>query len=148
MPQPRTSDARRAHRDRLPDVEISATAPRILVRSDWLASTQAVARAFAKSEPAKSIRPSEVHLVRRYFDCVDRETRLFDDFEADTDPKSARATLVNVHTLHRMVLSLGREIGISPLARRNLGVPAENLPAPGDRLADFNANRGEFADLG
>lgn len=134
MPRPRTSDLKRASNDRLPGVDLSAPVELPATRATWQPATRAAYRAFKASEAAKSIRPAEAHLVTRYFDCVDREALLWAEFERSELPK----TLDLIHRLHRMILSLGREVGISPLARRNLGVPAAAKPL--SRLERFSRN--------
>ncbi len=92
--------------------------------------------AFCVSTAARSIREAEIHLVTRYFDVVDKESALWRDYEATTNPRQAHEVLQNAQVVHRMVISLGREIGVSPLSRRNLGVASTNI-RPGSRLEAF-----------
>lgn len=92
---------------------------------------------FCSSVAARAIRAAEVHLAVRYFDLVDTEARLWKQYEATTTPREARDVLVNAHQVHRMLLSLGREIGVSPLARRNLAITEASAKV--SRLDAFNA---------
>jgi hypothetical protein len=132
--RPRISAAARARFDRLPDVDLSGAridlpAPRYA----WATATKREYAAFCGSEAAKAVREAEAHLLMRYFDLVDREAKLWAEFERT----SAAKTLALVHQCHRMMLSLGRELGIGGLSRRNLGVPA--VAKPGSRLDAFRA---------
>jgi hypothetical protein len=142
MARPRTAPIDEAKWDRLPDVTVEKHATSLPpAREAWRSSTRRGYAAFATSEAAKSIRPAEVHLVVTYFDVVDRELAAWRQFDAATSPTAARGALVNAHQLHRIVVSLGREIGCSPLARRNLGVQIDKHQRPGSRLEAFR--RGE-----
>ncbi len=142
MPRPRTAPLDQAKWDRLPDIrpeiDPAALPP---AREAWRAVTKREYAALAVSEAARTIRPAEVHLVTRYFDLTDKEIALWKQYEAAITPKDARDVLVNAHQVHRMILSLGREIGVSPLARRNLGVQAAAHQRLGSRLDAFR--RGE-----
>lgn len=122
--RPRTSNAPRAAHDRLPPLDTAHPVALPTPRAGYLASTRDAYVSFARSEAAKAIRPAEFPLVTRWADSMDREQRLWAEFEQTP----SKATLALVHTLHRMVISLAREIGASPLARRNLGTGSGAKP--------------------
>ncbi|MGA7911049.1 MAG: hypothetical protein WCC30_05825, partial [Candidatus Dormiibacterota bacterium] len=103
---------------------------------EWTAATRRAYREFVASPAVFAIKPAEVPLVTRYFDMTSRIERLWDAF-ATAKGRDARDLLLNVNTLQRLVLMLGREIGLSPLARRNLGVQSD--PTPPNRLDMFLA---------
>jgi len=135
--RPRTSDGPRTRENRLPSVDMSNPVELPPASEGWLPATVAAYNAFRTSEAAKPIRPSEAHLATRYYDFLDQEARLWAQFVTKPDAK----TLDLVHRLHRMILSLGREVGISPLARRNLGVPSTAKRV--NRLAAFQKSNGQ-----
>jgi hypothetical protein len=141
MARPRVSDAPRSKFDRLPDLDTSATRidlpPPVYA---WSAATKREYLSFCDSEAARAIRESETHLLTRYFSIVDKESRLWKQFEDTAEPKAARDVLALVHQCHRMMLSLGRELAIGGLSRRNLGVAPVTKPL--SRLAQFQSDGG------
>ena len=67
-----------------------------------------------------------------YLDKLDRMWRSVPD-----DPREARESLLAVRTLQNLISALARELGVGPLARRNLGVLTEARPM--SKLEAFNA---------